>query len=224
MTGNLWEWCLDWSGPIRPVASTDRRALPQVSIADRGGSWGSAPGSARSANRATNPQAEASAWRGFRVALALRSEALHRRIRILPESPLRPPYLNTSSAEHPRDRSLAASPSPAKTVRSPKRRRAAHNLYPISRTRDSERSACWPGPPRSIPAPSTAHHGVQGRVGLQLPSTCKFERAPARSARPHYLVHLLVLSAAFSRKREQCDGGSAPIRVRVLSADASRSR
>ena len=70
MEGDIWEWCRDWYGaypggsltdPGGPATGTDR--------VNRGGSFGSGAGDERSANRAKNPPAEASAYRGFRLAL-----------------------------------------------------------------------------------------------------------------------------------------------------------
>ena len=70
MEGGIWEWCRDWYGtyprgnvtdPIGSAAGTDR--------VNRGGSFGSGARDERSANRAKNPPAEASAYRGFRLAL-----------------------------------------------------------------------------------------------------------------------------------------------------------
>lgn len=70
MSGNLWEWCLDRYGSYAGNAQTDPAgpAAGETRV-NRGGSWGSGLDNERSACRSGNPPAEASAYRGFRVAL-----------------------------------------------------------------------------------------------------------------------------------------------------------
>ncbi len=71
MPGNIWEWCRDVYAPYPGGKVTDYiSAATGIGRVNRGGSWGSGASAERSAGRASNPQPEKSAYRGFRVALS----------------------------------------------------------------------------------------------------------------------------------------------------------
>jgi formylglycine-generating enzyme required for sulfatase activity len=70
MTGNIWQWCRDFYGPLPGGSVVDPLGpATGTDCVNKGGSFGSGPASERSAARARNPPAEASAYRGFRLAL-----------------------------------------------------------------------------------------------------------------------------------------------------------
>ncbi len=71
MLGDIWQWCHDWYGPYPGGSVTDPQGpVSGMGRVNRGGSFGNRATDARAARRATNPPPEASAYRGFRLALA----------------------------------------------------------------------------------------------------------------------------------------------------------
>lgn len=71
MHGNVWEWCSDWLGPYSASAAVDPQG-PSTGSGRvlRGGSWRSAAGSCRAANRGTGGPTSRHTDRGFRLALS----------------------------------------------------------------------------------------------------------------------------------------------------------
>ncbi len=75
MLGNLWEWCFDSYGNYTPEPAINPvQSIESIHKVNRGGSFGSWANSERSATRAENPAAEASAYRGFRIVLTKMTE------------------------------------------------------------------------------------------------------------------------------------------------------
>ena len=71
MLGNVFEWCLDWSGKYSTVAVKDPVCLAEDKYRiHRGGSWGADPRYCRSPSRAGHIPATRSSQIGFRVALS----------------------------------------------------------------------------------------------------------------------------------------------------------
>ena len=69
MHGNVYEWCSDWHGEYASTAVSDPSgATAGSSRVYRGGSWGSVPGSCRSATRSYGTPGSRYASLGFRVA------------------------------------------------------------------------------------------------------------------------------------------------------------
>ena len=71
MHGNVWEWCLDWSGSYHGTASDPDGAASGSGRMRRGGSWCSNAGECRSASRAGSYPEFRNSSVGFRAVLTL---------------------------------------------------------------------------------------------------------------------------------------------------------
>ncbi len=70
MTGNIWQWTRDFYAPLPGGSVTDPLGPPTgTDRVNKGGSFGSGPDSERKRHPSQKPPAEASAYRGFRLAL-----------------------------------------------------------------------------------------------------------------------------------------------------------
>ena len=70
MSGNVWEWCLDWSGRYSSYAQTDPTGGGGSYRVYRGGSWYDSPRNCRSSCRASTTPTYSSNDRGLRLVLS----------------------------------------------------------------------------------------------------------------------------------------------------------